>query len=96
MDTGYTCFRAEYLQVDRPRGTTLADGPLMAHMLPICHAKSHSVQRYEKVRLAAERLVASQRASSKPRDLSPSAAEGYIGGKRSVSTYCNKNPGLHV
>lgn len=76
MDTQYTCFRAEHLQVDGPKGTTLADGPLMAHMQPICQAKSHCIECWETMRLVAEGL-ASQRASSTPCDLCLSAAEGY-------------------
>lgn len=90
MDTQYTCFRAEHLQVDRPKGTTLADGPLMAHMLPICQAKSHCIECYEAVRLAAERL-ASQRAPSNPCDLYLSAAEGY-----SAALTRGKMEGQHI
>lgn len=37
------CLWTESLQVDRPRGMTLADGVLMPHMLSICHAKSHLI-----------------------------------------------------
>lgn len=32
-------FWSEDLQVDRPKGMTLADGVLAPHMLAICHAK---------------------------------------------------------